>query len=499
MKKAILLLILFIGFMGASAQYPRATLWTSTMSNFAAQDAVGIEKDVVLFAGSSTFTMWTNLATDFPNSKVLNRAFGGSMMTDLIYFFGQVVAPYNPRQVVLYEGDNDLHESGKSADDFMEEVITMCRMINIYFPNTRILLVSVKPSPSRTATFPKYIAANSMMKNYADRFAHIEFADTWTPMLKQDGTPDASYFGSDMLHMNASGYVLWKGILEPFLLTKSGNGGNEPDPNAAGDIFVDFGSAAAGFPTTGNWNNIHDHQAANVQLINDEGVNTGITLKITDPFYNGFNTNGPTSVSGEAAIFPGTATSDNFFGHTMDWSTTPANPKGVIVFSGLQPGKYYSFSIFASRMAVSDNREAKYSFEGKDGLITSSLDASNNSTKVALNNNLQADANGEIKLTIEAGENNNNATRFYYIGAMRIRISDSPSAAPGLNIKEKMQVSYHDGTLRTSDYTGTILISDLSGRKLAELQSVFGQSSVRLEKGLYIICTKLGNSTLLVK
>lgn len=99
-------------------------------------------------------------------------------------------------------------------------------MINIYFPNAKILLVSVKPSPSRSVTFPKYIAANTMMKNYADRFSHIDFADTWTPMLKQDGTPDASYFGSDMLHMNASGYVLWKSIIEPYLLTKNSTCGN---------------------------------------------------------------------------------------------------------------------------------------------------------------------------------------------------------------------------------------------------------------------------------
>jgi len=496
MKKLLLLISLITVFSSLHAQYPRATLWTSAMSNFAAQDAVGIEKDVVLFAGSSTFTMWTNLATDFPNSKVLNRAFGGSMMTDLIYFFGQVVAPYNPRQVVLYEGDNDLHETGKSVDDFMEEVITMCRMINIYFPNARILLVSVKPSPSRMATFPKYIAANNMMKNYAERFAHIDFADTWTPMMKQDGTPDAALFSSDMLHMNASGYVLWKSILEPFLLTKGSSGGNDPDPNATGDIFIDFGSSAAGFPTTGNWNNIHDHQAANVQLINDEGVNTGFTLKISDPFYNGFNTNGPTSVSGEASIFPGTATSDNFFGHMLNWSTTPANPKGIIVFSGLQPEKYYSFSIFASRMAVSDNREAKYIFEGKT-THTTSLDASNNSSRIAVSNNLQADTNGEIKLTVEAGDNNNNATRFFYIGAMRIRISVSPSAI--ISMKEKIIVSYQDGTLRTGDYTGTLQISDLSGRRLAELQSVFGQSSVRLDKGLYIVSTSRGNNTLIVK
>jgi lysophospholipase L1-like esterase len=320
------IILLFVA-ITLNAQYPRASLWTQDMANFAAVDAAGgVQKEVVLFAGSSTFRMWNTLQSDFPESKILNRSFGGSIMTDLIYYFGQVVAPYSPRQVVLYEGDNDLHETVKTAEQFMDDVITMIRMINIYYPNAKILLVSIKPSPSRVAAFPKYEEANRLMKAYADKYAHIDYADTWTPMLKQDGTPETAYFGSDMLHMNASGYALWKTILEPFLLKS--NGSTEENPDAKGDILIDFGPSSA--TTPGNWNNIADHQAANVMLKDDYGLETSINLQVTDPFYNGFNNSGTSSPTGNAAVFPGTATIDNFFGHVNAWGTTPANPAGVI-------------------------------------------------------------------------------------------------------------------------------------------------------------------------
>ncbi len=675
MKKILIVTIIFLNLCSIFAQYPRASLWTSAMSNFAALDAAnGIQKDVVLFAGSSTFTMWNSLQTDFPKSKVLNRAFGGSMMTDLIYFFHQVVAPYNPRQVVLYEGDNDLHETSKTPEGFMEDVIAMTRLINIYFPGAEIILVSIKPSPSRTISFPKYETANALMKAYADKNAHIKYVDTWTPMLRQDGTPETSYFGSDMLHMNASGYTLWKSILEPYLLTSDfetpdktvftessharyhdfswvnvtapsifntvksekistdstyfhsgktslkldyqGNSGGNwmacvagPDwiaydiqqskalefwvyapvavsgndlpriylesktgsvtsklnlnsylsqltaanwtkvsipiqdwknespeftydnvktvffsqqnvnsapvqlfiddivfkadngttnPNAAGDIFIDFGSNAAGFPTPGNWNNIHDHQAANVTLIDDNGDDTGMTLKITDPFYNGFNTNGPTSVSGDATVFPGTATSDNFFGHTLDWGSLPANPKGVFTITGLNTQKYYSFTIFASRMGVSDNREAKYSIEAKSGIISQTLNSSDNSTKVANITNVQSNTSGEITFTVEAGENNNNITKFFYIGALRISSANQPNAVKPVSNRQKMIVSYQNGTLKLDDYTGKVEVLDVGGRALTSGQAVFGYFPVHLKQGLYFVLTEKENSTVFV-
>ena len=673
MKKQVLILILISVCIVANAQYPRASLWTADMSGFASQDAVaGAPKDVVLFAGSSTFRMWSGLKTDFPNSKVLNRAFGGSMMTDLIYYFNQVVAPYNPRQVLLYEGDNDLEGSSKTAEQFMDDVITMTRLINIYFPNAKIAYVSIKPSPSRTGSFTKYQAANALMKAYADKYAYIDYIDTWNPMLKQDGTPQTSYFGSDMLHMNASGYALWKSILEPYLLTGSYeesdktvftesshpryhdfsyvsvtapsvfttiqagkistdstyfhsgktslkleykgvqgghwmacvagpdwvaydinqskeiqfwvyassvisgadlpniylesmtgqstaklllstyinqipaatwtkvtvpiedfktasptftydkvktiffsqlNSNNESvrfyiddiifkvksnivNPNAAGDVFIDFGSNAGNFVTLGNWNNVHDHQAANLPLIDDNGDNTGISLQVTDPFYNGFNTTGAAAVTGDAAIFATTATSDNFFGHGVVWGTTPANPKGVFKLSGLEPNLYYSLSIFGSRSNVSDNRETKYSVEGKSGVVSTTLNTSNNTSNVAKIINVQANSNAEIIFTCEAGENNTSAEKCYYLGAIKLSQSTQPNSVK--TVSDNMQLFYNNGVLKINQYTGPVQVFNMNGTAIASGQSLFGSYAVNLQKGVYILSTLQGNGKLTV-
>ncbi|KAB2829386.1 MAG: hypothetical protein F9K10_00515 [Paludibacter sp.] len=493
MKKLFLLLLSTLLLGNAAAQYPRASLWTTTMANFAAADAAGVPSGVVLFAGSSTFTMWNSLAADFPGSKVLNRAFGGSMMTDLLYYFGQVVAPYSPRQVVLYEGDNDLHESTKTADEFFEEVVAMCRLINIYYPDARILLVSIKPSPSRTASFPKYEAANALMKTYAGKYAHIDYADTWTPMLKTDGTPDTSYFLSDMLHMNASGYAVWKNVLEPFLLKNGTTPGGEGETGA---IRIDFGSTTT--PTPGNWNNIHDHQAADQELIDDGGNTTGIRLKITDPFYNGFNTNGATNLTGDARIFPTTATMDNFFGHANAWGSTPANPQGVIVLSGLSPGKYYSFTVFGSRSGVADNRETRYEFKGAGDALTGLLNTSSNSSQVAVVKNVRPGHDGTVTLTVSAGPANNQAEQFFYLGAMIVEISDAPLSVPATEHSSVFRSWYRDSVLTLENYDGPFQLFDASGRRIAAGSTDRGRYRYTLEAGVYLVQTTAGTARVMV-
>lgn len=674
MKKLILSLFLFSICVVTNAQYPRASLWTADMSGFAAQDAAnGVKKDVVLFVGSSTFTMWSSLKTDFPNSKVLNRAFGGSMMTDLLYYFNQVVAPYNPRQVVLYEGDNDLYGTTKTPEQFMDDVIAMTRLINIYYPNAKILLVSIKPSPSRTGAFSKYQASNVLMKNYADKFDYIDYVDTWTPMLKQDGNPNETLFGSDMLHMNASGYALLKSILEPLLLTvlpeteakdiilfdESSNAtyhdpswvnatapstfttirdekiscdsahhhsgatslklayqgigvgnwkaciaakdwaasdisthkelemyiysdtkvdsvnlpyvylesyastttaklrlsnylneipaatwtkivvplqdwkakspsfaynnvktiffsqmnlnaspivmyiddivfrlqSNGSNSGSSGNIFVDFGPATNS--TTGNWNNITDHQAANVELIDDQGAKTGITLKITDPFFNGYNTAGTTSATGDvAATFPSSATSDNFFGHGNAWGSTAANPEGIFTLNGLDKTKYYSFKIFASRVA-SDNRETLYTISGNQ-TKTATINAAVNISQLAKVDSIIPDNDGIITIKCQAGPNNSTNEKFYYIGAMKI---EQVSINTGIsNVSEnKISVYYSNGILKISDYSGPVKVYNVAGNLIAEKQAVSGKTPLLLEKGTYIVKTGVNVNKVLVK
>src|SRR5471030_48169 len=65
------------------------------------------EKGQILFIGSSSFTRWTDVGKYFPGHKILNRAFGGSSLSDVINFANDIVPPYEPKQVVIYCGEND--------------------------------------------------------------------------------------------------------------------------------------------------------------------------------------------------------------------------------------------------------------------------------------------------------------------------------------------------------------------------------------------------------
>src|SRR5580658_3408754 len=72
-------------------------------------------QNAILFVGSSMIRKWTTLAQDFPGHKVINRGFGGSQLSDSIYYFDRIVLPCKPRMIVLYAGSNDI-DSGKTAE-----------------------------------------------------------------------------------------------------------------------------------------------------------------------------------------------------------------------------------------------------------------------------------------------------------------------------------------------------------------------------------------------
>src|SRR5580658_10362209 len=67
----------------------------------------------VVFIGSSSIRFWTNLASDFPNHQVINRGFGGSEISDSVYYFDRIVAPYHPRLIVFWAGSNDINAGKK--------------------------------------------------------------------------------------------------------------------------------------------------------------------------------------------------------------------------------------------------------------------------------------------------------------------------------------------------------------------------------------------------
>ena len=205
-------------------------------------------------------------------------------------------------------------------------------------------------------------------------------------------------------------------------------------------VYIDFGIDSQ--ETPGNWNNISIANAASTDgltaaLIDSNGMSTGVTLTIDDQF-NTVNNGG--SQSPDASLpFPETASRDSFFGSSTLFQGL-TEPEGGFILTGLDPSKYYSFIIFASRNNVSDNRETLYTVTGSS-TFTETLNPSNNTLDTADIFDVQSNATGEITFRAEAGANNTSGPQWYYLGAIEMTISDTPLSINNFNFDNSLSVS----------------------------------------------------------
>jgi lysophospholipase L1-like esterase len=191
--------------------------WEETMAAFAAADLEDAPlAGSVLFVGSSSIRLWNTLEKQFGAAQVLKRGFGGSRLTDCVKHLDRLVVQYQPRVVLLYAGDNDLAEGG-SPDDVLARFKAFTEGVHGRLPDTRIVFISIKPSPARRALIGQARAANELVRAYADDHPQVEYVDVFTPMLSADGSPRADLFRKDALHLNDAGYALWRTILQPFV------------------------------------------------------------------------------------------------------------------------------------------------------------------------------------------------------------------------------------------------------------------------------------------
>lgn len=166
----------------------------------------------IVFTGSSSVRMWGDLAESFPGRPVLNRGFGGSTMEDLLHFKERLVQRYRPRVVAVYEGDNDLAQ-GQKPDYVLGRYREFLDWIQRELPGTPVLLMAVKPSPSRQKLFDAQRDLNAGLLRLATERQGVYFVDTFYPLLNADGLPDPRWFLKDQLHLNSDGYRVWAPLL----------------------------------------------------------------------------------------------------------------------------------------------------------------------------------------------------------------------------------------------------------------------------------------------
>jgi len=170
----------------------------------------------VVFVGSSSIRLWDSMADDFPGMATINRGFGGSRVRDSTYYADRIVTPYQPSAIVFYAGDNDLFE-GRTPQQVRDDFVAFVDKVRDGLPNARIAFVSIKPSPSRAELLPQIRETNALVRDFAKDAPNVDYLDVFLPMLDAQGEPREELFVADRLHMNASGYAIWAGVVRPWL------------------------------------------------------------------------------------------------------------------------------------------------------------------------------------------------------------------------------------------------------------------------------------------
>lgn len=172
----------------------------------------------VLFVGSSSIRKWDDCTQVFAKYNALNRGIGGAVINDITYYLNDIVFPYQPKQIVLYVGENDLVNDAVTPDTVLNRTIRLYQGIRAKLPGVPVVYISIKPSPSRDKFKEKAVASNALIKKFLSGEANVKFVDVYPLMLTKEGKLRPELFVGDMLHMNAAGYAIWRKAVEPYLL-----------------------------------------------------------------------------------------------------------------------------------------------------------------------------------------------------------------------------------------------------------------------------------------
>src|SRR5207248_1082558 len=158
----------------------------------------------VLFVGSSSIVKWRgSLAADMAPMPVIDRGFGGSHIEYVNRWFNEIVAPYRPRAIVFYAGENDI-DAGKSVASVVADFDAFMARKTQAPGRTPVYFISLKPSKLRFAQFTLPSQVNGAIRVRAGTRSDLHDIDVVTPRLENGNR--RYIFDPAGLPLTAAGY-----------------------------------------------------------------------------------------------------------------------------------------------------------------------------------------------------------------------------------------------------------------------------------------------------
>jgi lysophospholipase L1-like esterase len=158
---------------------------------------------------------WTELL----GLNVKNRGISGDTTERILHRLDTILES-KPKQVFLMIGINDLMNNGKSVTVTLEKYKKILREFQEKTPKTKVFVQSVLPVNNKVYLYwednNNVVRINSGLKNLAKEF-NYEYIDIFVLLLDSENNLDTKYT-VDGLHLNGHGYLVWKAVLEKYMV-----------------------------------------------------------------------------------------------------------------------------------------------------------------------------------------------------------------------------------------------------------------------------------------
>lgn len=208
------------------ADAPEVTRWEEEVAALEAIDKEEADPDdAILFIGSSSVRLWESIAADMEPWPVIRRGYGGARYRDLCHYTRRLVAPHEPRAVVVFVA-NDITSPTKSpgVDQVMADVRATLAAIRACHPDVPVFFVAVTPTESRWPAWPKIARLNEALAELTATEPETLFIATADRFLDPaTGRPIPALFRDDRLHLSAAGYAVWAELINAALEAELGS------------------------------------------------------------------------------------------------------------------------------------------------------------------------------------------------------------------------------------------------------------------------------------
>ena len=195
------------------------TRWEEAMQRFDEQGRLSPPPaNAIVLTGSSSIARWNDQSVAaLAPLTVIPRGFGGSVMEDVLYHLDRVALRYQPRAILIYEGDNDT-AFGIPEATVIAQFQQIVDRIHAELPETRIYVLSVKPSVSRINVWDAAQRVSVGYREIANSDPLVHYVDVATPFLWSDGSVMNDIFVADDLHLNDMGNLIWGATIRAALM-----------------------------------------------------------------------------------------------------------------------------------------------------------------------------------------------------------------------------------------------------------------------------------------